>query len=114
VTEREIRFLPNRELRRVPRGWQHPLDANGRPIPLLPEQMPEPGTEADLVLYETASEGTPLSPVFPDSAAGRLVLVEFAAEQLTTFAGHRTSAEGWAAILFGEGASVTPHGVVVA
>jgi hypothetical protein len=29
-------FVCNREVRRIPRGWQHPRDAKGRFLPLLP------------------------------------------------------------------------------
>ncbi len=35
-TQYEPRFLGNREVRRIPRGWQHPRDERGRYVPLLP------------------------------------------------------------------------------
>ncbi len=110
----EPRFLANRELRRIPQGWQHPQDARGRYVPLLPEQMPAVDGPSEIVVYETASEGTPLTPAFPDTPEGRLQLIRYCVEHTTTFGRHRSGAEAWAAILFGEGASVAPDGAVQA
>ncbi len=64
-----------REARRVPAGWQHPKDTRGRFIPLfhgeegLPSEdgyMPTWSSKeaTHLMMYETTSEGTPISPVF--------------------------------------------------
>lgn len=111
----KIRYLVNRELRVVPSGWQHPQDAAGKPIPLLPEQMPAAGTgETAIAAYETTSEGTPLSPCFPDTPEGRLALVRYCAEHVTTFGEHRADGEAWAVILFGGSAVVAPDGAVEA
>jgi hypothetical protein len=57
-----------REIRKVPlTGWQHPKDAWGNYFPLNPKEMPEIPDWDDnygFCIYETVSEGTPVSPVF--------------------------------------------------
>lgn len=82
-----------REIRRVPKDWQHPKDAKGRYIPMhkkfsyTPEEVEEglqdgwlkgepphygmdimpqwPDAErTHLMMYEDTSEGTPISPAF--------------------------------------------------
>jgi hypothetical protein len=94
-----------REIRRIPVGWEHPLDLHPNPArppnewdwtgqgrhfePLLPreymediddepsEYMPKwpEGTPLGYQLYETVTEGTPLSPSFatPEELADFLV-----------------------------------------
>jgi hypothetical protein len=122
----ETTFISNREVRRVPAGWQHPRDASGRYLPLhawdyllrmnedegeeIVESwagrdllMPEPGEDAQIMAYETTTEGTPCSLAFPDSPEGRLALVNWCAENVTTWADHKADAETWAAMLFGGG-----------
>jgi hypothetical protein len=126
----ETSFIANREVRRIPRGWQHPKDAEGRYEPLferayclrrLAELEPgEPGQvgampdvtglatdETEIMAYETTSEGTPISPAFPDTPEGRVALVRYCAEHATTFGDFRADAEAWAGILF------TDHVVLV-
>lgn len=49
-----------REVRRVPKNWQHPKDKNQKPIPLLEEDVPNGNFYQ---MYETCSEGTPISPI---------------------------------------------------
>jgi hypothetical protein len=114
----------SREVRRVPVGWLHPVDEQGRCVPLLPHdyvsddgapvrRMPQPGEP--IMAYETVSEGTPISPAFPDTPEGRRDLVAWCAEHATTFGDHRADAEAWAAILFGDAevgldGEVTAHG----
>lgn len=78
--ETEIRFIPNREVRRFPAGWQHPRDERGRHVPLFAEQMREITGPAEIVGHETTSEGTPISPAFPDTREGRLALLRRCAE----------------------------------
>ena len=124
----EIAFVGGREVRAFPKGWQHPRDAQGRHTPLLPAEyafdadqdrsvalMPDvrglPVAETEIAAYEAVSEGTPISPAFPNSDAGRLALVNYCAEHETTFGDHRADAEVWAAILFGD-ASVGIDGTV--
>ena len=96
-----IRFIANREVRVIPKGWQHPKDARGKHVPLLPEDMPDAMGETEIAAYETTSEGTPISPAFPNTPEGRLALVNHCAERETTFGDHGADAEAWAAILFG-------------
>lgn len=108
----EFLFIASREVRVIPAGWQHPRDARGGPIPLLPEQMPDAGAHTEIAAYETTSEGTPISPTFPDSPAGRLDLVRHCAAYCTVFGEHRSGEEGWAAILFGEHAVIAEDGTV--
>jgi hypothetical protein len=118
-------IICNREVRFIPRDWQHPRDERGRYLPLLPngyaaanglaeaEAWPEmPATTGpvrlqglEIAAYETTTEGTPISPAFPDTPAGRLALVNYCAGHATTFADGRADAETWAAILFGDGAA---------
>ena len=55
-----------REVRRVPKNWQHPKDEDGEFVPLFREDMPLwPEREAThFMMYENTSEGTPISPAF--------------------------------------------------
>ena len=78
-----------RAIRRVPKGWEHPCDTNGDYLPMMdvtykdaladwqsegavPSEKPlpewyRPAYESDPVcyqVYETVTEGTPVSPVF--------------------------------------------------
>lgn len=80
-----------REVRMVPKNWKHPTDGNGEFIPLqgdycdamkwyqenkhkyksLEEPKPEDhmpvfetGTATHYMMYETCTEGTPISPAF--------------------------------------------------
>ncbi|HLF79727.1 MAG TPA: hypothetical protein VJB57_19775 [Dehalococcoidia bacterium] len=122
----EVSFICNREVRWIPRGWQHPRDEQGRLRPLLPNgsgadpasEMPAatgPSRVAGLEIaaYETTTEGTPLSPSFPDTPEGRLDLVNWCAENATTFGRtNKADAEAWAAILFGEESTVSADGRV--
>ena len=89
---REIQFEPrmiaNREVRCVPAGWEHPRDERGRHNPLLPEQMPEPGDGVAIMAYETTSEGTPISPAFPDTPEPSLGRVHYCVEHTTTYGKH--------------------------
>jgi len=108
----------NREVREIPEGWQHPKNESGRSAPLLDEEMPAvrhlAPHDREIAAYETTTEGTPISPTFPNTAQGRLELVRYCAEHATTFGRNRADAETWAAILFGKGAAVTPGGAVFA
>jgi hypothetical protein len=51
--------------------------------------------------YETTTEGTPISPVFPDTPEGRFALVTYCAVHETVFAACRATMGEWAMILFG-------------
>jgi hypothetical protein len=120
-------FLVNREVRIIPKGWRHPKDEGGRYSPLRPvdlwpataaaraawvreyeeepkraDFMPDPGVTTEIALYETTSEGTPISPPFADTAEGRLALVNWCAGNARTWGEDRADPETWAAILFGD------------
>jgi hypothetical protein len=69
--------------------------------------------ETEIAAYETTSEGTPISPAFPNTDAGRLALINYCAGHCFTFGRHRADAEAWAAVLFGD-AAVAADGRVVA
>lgn len=71
-----------REVRMVPKDWEHPVNGRGQCIPLFSRDvleswdhrdgppptcvMPEfaEGTATHLMMYEDTSEGTPISPAF--------------------------------------------------
>lgn len=78
-----------REVRRVPADWCHPWGEDGRYVPL--QLMPD-WPEADcthLMMYETVSQGTPVSPAFatPEELARWLVdnKATFYAKDLATY-----------------------------
>lgn len=124
-------FHINRELRRVPLACEHPTDNAGSFIPLrnrrerttealagyaadgftaeeiegffMPDFSQVPEEQMGVQAYETTSEGTPISPVFPDTAEGRCALVEYCAKHETIFGPTKTADETtWVKILFGE------------
>lgn len=111
-----IRMCSAREARVIPEGWQHPKDASGRFVPLLPEGYAfyEDGSSpwptmpctdriaTEIAAYEMTSEGTPISPAFPNTAEGRRALCRWCAEHCTTFGDHQADAEAWALIIFGD------------
>jgi hypothetical protein len=117
-----IMYVGMYEAREIPRGWQHPRDEHGVLVPLLPfgyafddepgETMPPPLGDAEIAAYEICSEGTPVSPPFPNSPEGRLALVAWCAANERLFGKHLVDAEAWAAILFGN-AAVTLDGTVI-
>ncbi len=115
--EPQALFVGGRELRTIRKGWLHPEGA-GKPRPLLPEDMPDVAglapEETEIVAYETVSEGTPISPPFPNTLEGQLRLVEYCAEHCTTWGDYKGGAEAWAALLFGEHTAVSADGVVIA
>ncbi|KKM81650.1 hypothetical protein LCGC14_1327640 [marine sediment metagenome] len=97
----KLMFLCNREVRVVPKGWVLSKMAT------LSEDMPDVSglskEDTQLVAYETTSEGAAISPPFDNSPEGKYALVQYCTEHCSTFADMKTSAEAWAAILFGEG-----------
>jgi hypothetical protein len=115
VTKRLL-FLANREMRRVPLDWQHPLDESGCPIPLLardPDTVDEvdyqtpdfsdvPAEQMGICAYETTTEGTTISPVYPDTPAGRFALGRFCANNATIFADQTADVASWCRIIFGD------------
>lgn len=53
-----------REIRRVPKNWEHPKDLNGKFKPILDMPAWLPDEAICYQIYENVSEGTPVSPVF--------------------------------------------------
>ena len=114
----ETSFICNREVRLIPEGWEHPRREDGRFVPLLADDMPEvehlPRERVRLVAYETTTEGTPISPAFPDSPEGKRALVDYCAANCPTFGRHMAGAEAWAVILFRQDVVITIDGQVLA
>lgn len=124
-----IYAIINREVRIIPKGWQYPehrplLRADDWPadadaltqwqedhettdLPQRDDYMPSveglPTEETEIMVYETTSEGSPISPAFPNTPEGRLELVVYCTGHCSTFASLKTGPEEWAAILFGDG-----------
>ena len=134
---KETRFMVNREVRYVPLHWEHPKDKEGQYIPLMnrahpydkeeiaeliaeghsreeiessfmPDFSQIPEEKLGISAYETTTEGTPISPVFPNTPEGRFELVKYCTENSSTFGDHKTGEEAWSAILFGRGAAFDP------
>ena len=124
----EASFIANREVRLIPAGWQHPKNERGRHVPLLPfgycqanglteeerngvGEMPDTSGLAperlEIAAYETTTEGTPISPAYPNTPEGRLAVANWCAEHETTYGEFKADAEAWAAMLF------TDHVVLV-
>lgn len=54
-----------REIRRVPKDWKHPEQKNGNFKPLFGDQMQCKREDSTCYqIYETVTNGTPVSPVF--------------------------------------------------
>jgi hypothetical protein len=124
----EFLYIGLYEVREVPKGWPHPIDEHGMPVPLFAagarrEQddpdialtaadcLPEANGDVELVVYETCTEGTPVTPSFPSAPEGRLAMLAYCAEHVTMLGRYKTGVEGWAAILFGN-AAVAEDGTV--
>jgi hypothetical protein len=80
-------------------------------VATMPDASGLRADETEIAAYEIVSEGTPISPVFPNTSEGTLALVNYCAEHATTFGDYDAGAEAWAAVLFG-GASVDLDGTV--
>jgi hypothetical protein len=123
--------LINREIRRVPLDWQHPKYESGQLIPLfrhdyysqeeratmvkagqtlqeiasqcMPDFSHLPEEQLGLCVYETTSEGLPVSPVFVNTPEGRWALVTYCAQRVAAFGYHQMMAAAeWAEFLFGD------------
>ncbi len=130
TTDRQFAFIGMYEAREIPAGWQHPKDAHDEFIPLLPygyggddseivltpedTMPPTPWQGAtEIVAYEACTEGTPISPAFPNTPAGKLGLCDWCAANEKLLGKRLVDGEAWAAILFGE-AAITGDGGVIA
>lgn len=100
----------NREIRRVPLDWKHPQNEDGSYIPLteytrfediwysgrteeeaqrkyeegkqhmMPDFSEVPEEKMGICAYESFTEGTPISPVFPSAPEGRFALAKYCSE----------------------------------
>ena len=109
----------SREIRKIPFWWQHPKDENGQYVPLLEnykdhvkenlseglstfpdhrDYMPDfTGFDCDMfVMYETCSEGTPISPPLPSEEALARWLAE---NEASAFAFETATYEQWLAMI---------------
>lgn len=73
----------------------------------IPTFSDVPAEEMGVCLYETTTEGTPLTPVFPDAEQGHKDLAAYAAEYATSFADRQANAEEWGQRFFGNLAEVS-------
>lgn len=124
-------MIAGREIRRVPRGWEHPprvtllafttaealrawyvehgfnFDEEYPDGFDVSAYMPDPGDDYQIMAYETISEGSPLTGhAFDDTPEGRLALIAdliAAPPPFNGIAGSVPDAEAWAAILWGNG-----------
>jgi hypothetical protein len=87
-----------REARKVAADWQHPVDIDGKLIPMLEPQMVElmQGVRNHLQMYETTTEGTPLSPVF---AQAEELAQWLAAHEIPLFGDLLATKEQWLKIM---------------
>lgn len=105
-----------REVRMVPADFIHPKDGNGHEVPLMAEEMEKfmpPGPRVYFVMYETYTEGTPISPPF-ESAEG---LARWLADTGASAFGDMTASyEAWLATIrkgYSVGFSIAPGGKMV-
>lgn len=60
-----------------------------------------PPEEMGICAYQSTNEGTPISPVFPDTTEGRLKLIQYVVDNEYVFGEIKADGETWAMILFG-------------
>ena len=130
MSERTFLYVGMYEAREIPQRWQHPKDEHDTFIPLLPygyagddseilvtpenTMPPTPWVgETEILAYEICTEGTPISPAFPNTPAGKLELCNWCAANEKLLGKRLVDGEAWAAILFGE-AAITGDGGVIA
>lgn len=103
-----------REVRMVPENYEHPKDENGYYIPLIysKEELEKLETECDIpymfekiepsfnmyCMYETCSEGTPLTPIFKTKEE----LARYCADNKISYFGRMTANyEQWMGVING-------------
>ena len=67
----------------------------GPPDPAYYRPPHPEGVELGIQLWESTSEGTPISEVYPDTERGLRDLCEFAAENCSTFGRFKATADEW-------------------
>jgi hypothetical protein len=83
------------------------VSPNGLKSWFMPAFGDVPEEQMGVSLYEITTEGTPLTPVFPDTIEGHRALAEHAAESATICGSEKASAEYWQTRLFGTEEEVT-------
>ena len=96
-----------REVRKVAKDWAHPKGINEDYLPLLEEEMPNFRTPSHYQMYETCSEGTPISPVMASPEELAQWLFE---NRASAFAGQTASYEDWLSVCKGR---IAVSGVIV-
>jgi hypothetical protein len=69
---------------------------------MMPDFTNIPKSKMGICLYETTTEGTPKSPVYPDTESGRIALVRYCAVKVPAFGFYYVHAQTRAQVLFGE------------
>src|SRR3989344_4411635 len=95
LKRRDLAYTEEKIHEGLAEGWLR--SRNDAEDNLMPDFTSIPGALMGICLYETTTEGTPLSPVYPNTSEGRFQLAKYCTETETTFAGHTTDIEGWAA-----------------
>lgn len=72
----------------------------------MPDFSGVPEEQMGICAYETCSEGSPISPVYPNTPEGRFQMVKHCSENETTFGSYTADIEAWAGILFGKNAAL--------
>lgn len=87
-----------REARKVTADWQHPRSADGKLIPMLQKQMADlmSGDRNYFQMYETTTEGTPISPVFAQAEELARWLAD---HEVTVFGSWPATREQWLIII---------------
>jgi hypothetical protein len=71
----------------------------------MPSFVELPEAALGICAYETTTEGTPISPVFPNTDDGKRQLIRYCSEHQTVFADHAADPRPWAQILLGDNAA---------
>lgn len=100
----EGKFM-SREVRMVPPDWKHPKGGDGNYEPLLEEEMPDWSKDerTHYQMYESTSEGTPMSPPIKTQEELARWLVD---NEASAFAGRTATYEEWLGTIE-EGSAIT-------
>lgn len=67
----------------------------------MPDFSSMPEDQTGICAYEAVTEGTPISPVFPNTPTGRFELAKYCSENAIVFGEHKVpDIEAWCGILF--------------
>lgn len=67
----------------------------------MPDFSDVPDEKMGICAYECTTEGTPISPVFPNTSRGRFELAKYCAQNYSVFGENKADIESWAGILYG-------------